>query len=297
MTQSEADAKTAFPSLSEKQYRRMREASLEILERVGVRLYLEEAVDLIRKAGARVSDGNRVFIPPRLVEKALASVPKGVTLYDRNGNPAMPVGGSRSFYGPGSDCLHLIDHRSGERRPPVVRDVLEGVTLCDALPHIDFVMSMLLPTDVDGAIADRYQMEAMLSATTKPIIYVTYEMSGCRDAVEMAEAVMGGEEALRRTPTTACYINAVSGLRHNKEALEKLLFLASKNLPSLYIPSSTAAITSPVTPAGSVAPRYAGAVQVGVREPGEAEVGPGEVGAGEVGAGEVGLLEVGLGEV
>jgi len=63
---------------------------------------------------------------------------------------------------------------------------------------------------------------------------------------------------LIQKPQAACYINAVSGLRHNKEALEKLLFLASKNLPSLYIPASTAAVTSPVTPAGSVALDCAG---------------------------------------
>src|SRR4030042_5630888 len=99
-----------FPRLSEKQFRRMQEASLEILERVGVRLYLAEAVELIKKAGARVSDGNRVHVPTRLVEKMLLSVPKEVTLYDRKGNPAMPVGGYRSFYGPGSDCLNIIDH-------------------------------------------------------------------------------------------------------------------------------------------------------------------------------------------
>jgi len=236
----------------------MHAASLEILERVGVRLYLEEAVELLKKAGGRVSDGNLVRVPAQMVEKALSSVPKEVTLYDRRGQPAMHVGGSRSYYGPGSDCLNIIDHRSGERRKPVVRDIIEGITLCDQLPHIYFVMSMVRPADVDGTVADRYQIEAMLSHTTKPIIYVTYEMSGCRDAVEMAEAVMGGEEALRRTPTVACYINAVSGLRHNKEALEKLLFLAAKNLPSLYIPSSTAAMTSPVTPAGSVALDFAG---------------------------------------
>jgi trimethylamine--corrinoid protein Co-methyltransferase len=258
MTQRRTEVKAGFPSLSEGQFRRMHEASLEILERVGVRLYLAEAVELLKKAGARVEDGNRVYVPARLVEKTLRSAPKELTLYDRNGKPVMPLGGYRSYYGPGSDCLNIIDHRSGERRKPVVRDVAEGAVLCEHLPHIDFVMSMVLPTDVDGTIADRYQMEAMLSHTTKPVIYVTYEMSGCRDAVEMAEAVMGGDEALRRTPTIACYINAVSGLRHNKEALEKLLFLASKNLPSLYIPSSTAAITSPVTPAGSVALDYAG---------------------------------------
>lgn len=247
-----------FPRLSEKQCRRMHEASLEILERVGVRLYLEEAVQLIKKAGASVTDGNLVRVSSKIVEKALKTVPKQVILYNRKGDPIMPVAGYRCFYGPGSDCLNIIDHRTGKRRKPVVKDIVEGTTLCDFLPQIDYVMSMVLPSDVDGTFADRYQMEAMLSNTTKPIIYVTYEMEGCRDAVEMAEVVMGGAEALKSTPLIACYINAVSGLRHNKEALEKLLFLASKNLPSLYIPASTAAVTSPVTPAGSIALDFAG---------------------------------------
>jgi len=74
----------------------------------------------------------------------------------------------------------------------------------------------------------------------------------------MAETVAGGAEALQKKPMAACYINVVSGLRHNKEALEKLLFLASKNLPLLYIPASKAGLTSPVTPAGSVVLDYAG---------------------------------------
>jgi trimethylamine--corrinoid protein Co-methyltransferase len=257
--QREKDTKGfCFPRLSEEQCRRIYEASLEILERVGVRLYLDEAVQLLKRAGARVTDGNLVHVSSNIVEKAIKTAPKEVVLYDRQGRPAMPVGGYRCFYGPGSDCLNIIDHRSGERRKPVVKDVEEGAVLCDALPHIDYVMSMVLPSDVDGTVADRFQMEAMLSYTTKPIIYVTYETEGCRDAVEMAQTVMGGAEALKKSPLIACYINAVSGLRHNKDALEKLLFLASENLPSLYIPASTAAITSPVTPAGSVALDYAG---------------------------------------
>jgi trimethylamine--corrinoid protein Co-methyltransferase len=247
-----------FPRLSEQECRRMHEASLEILESLGVRLDLEDAVSMLQKAGARVKDGNVVLVPSALVEKALATAPKQVTLYDRQGNPAMPVGGYKCFYGPGSDCLNIIDHRTHARRSPVMRDVEDGVRLCDSLENIDFVMSMMLPSDVDKTLADRFQMEAMLSFTTKPVIFVTYEMSGCRDAVQMAETVAGGSDALRKKPMIACYINAVSGVHHNKDALQKLLFLASKNLPALYIPASTAAITSPVTPAGSVAMDYAG---------------------------------------
>ncbi|MDH4220206.1 MAG: trimethylamine methyltransferase family protein, partial [Candidatus Aminicenantes bacterium] len=126
-----------FPRLSEEECRRMHEASLEILESIGVQLDLEEAVVILKKAGANVMDGSVVRVPSHLVEKALTTAPKQVTLYDRQGNQVMPVGGYRCFYGPGSDCLNIIDHRTGKRRNPVLKDLEEGVRLCDSLENID----------------------------------------------------------------------------------------------------------------------------------------------------------------
>ena len=244
--------------LTDEQIEKIHAASLEILERIGVRLDLQEAVDILKKAGAKVTEDGLVHVPPKLVETALMIAPKEVTLYDRHGKPAMPVGGNRCFFGPGSDCLKIIDHRSGERRQPVIRDVVEGARLCDALSNIDFAMSMVLPSDVDQTIADIYQMEAMLSQTTKPIIYVSYEIHGLIHAVEMAEMVVGGERALREKPILTCYINVVSGAMHNEEGLRKLLYLSGKGLPTLYIPGSNAGVTSPMTMAGAVALDMAG---------------------------------------
>ena len=233
-------------------------AGLEILDRVGARLHFEEAIQLLKKAGAKVSEGNLVRIPSHLVENALATVPKKVVLSDRHARPAIHLGNHNCYYGPGSDCLNIIDHRTGKRRKPIIKDVVEGVKLCDSIENIDFVMSMVLPSDVDQSTADRFQMEAMLNYSTKPIIFVSYDFSGCVDCVEMAEAMMGGAEALRRNPLVACYINVPSGLLHNEDSLRKLLFLAEKNIPSLYVPSSTEGVTSPITTAGAVALDYAG---------------------------------------
>jgi trimethylamine--corrinoid protein Co-methyltransferase len=246
--------------LTDEQVQKIHSASLEILERIGVRLHLQEAIDLLKKAGAQVSDGNLVRIPPKRVERALSTVPKEVTLYDRNGNPVMPMGGARCYFGPGSDCLNIIDHRTGKRRKPMLQDVRDGVRLCDALSNIDFVMSMVLPDDVDQTLADTYQMEVMLTHTTKPIILVSYETQGLVNAVEMAEAVVGGAEALRQKPILSCYINVVSGAVHNADALQKLLYLSSRGLPSLYIPGSNAGVTSPMTQAGAIALDNAGAL-------------------------------------
>jgi len=233
-------------------------SSLEVLERTGVRLYDPEAIALARRAGASVSDGNLVRIPSFLVEHALATAPRRVTLYDRRGRPAMSLEGPCAHFGPGSDCLYIVDHRTGQRRPAVLQDVVEGVTLCDALEQIAFVMSLFLPSDLEAEVADRYQMEVMLNRTTKPIVFVTYDLSGCHDAIQMAEVVAEGAEELREKPFVAGYFNPTTGLLHNAETLQKLLFLAGKGLPAIYVPGASAGLTDPVTIAGSTAVKNAG---------------------------------------
>jgi trimethylamine--corrinoid protein Co-methyltransferase len=247
-----------FRRLSPEQCDRLHEASLEILARTGVRMHYAEAIHLLRNAGASVTEGNLVRIPAALVEWALSTAPKQVTLYDRSGKPALALQDDHCYYGPGSDCLFIVDHRTGERRRAVLQDVVEGVRLCDGLPNIDFVMSMFLPSNVDAAVSDLHQMAVMLHNTTKPIIFVTNEFAGCVDAVAMAEHVAGGADALRQKPFVACYVNVTSGLRHNEEALQKLLFLAEKGLPQLYIPLITAGMSGPVTLPGSMAALNAG---------------------------------------
>ncbi len=242
-----------YGRLSPQQCQKLHNASLEILARTGARLHDQEAIDLLKTAGASVSEGNRVRIPAGLVEKAFSTVPKRVTLFDRNGRSPIFLEDGNCHYGTGSDCLNIVDHRTGKRRKPVLQDVVDGITVCDALPHVDFVMSMFLPMDVNAMVSDRYQMEVMLNTTTKPIVFVTNEFSGCVDAVEMAEAVAGGAEALKLRPFVACYINVTTGLRHNEEALQKLLFLAGKGLPAIYVPVVVSSISGPVTPAASMA--------------------------------------------
>ena len=66
---------TPFRRLTEEQCQRLHEAALEILERTGVRLHHQPAVDLLKNGGAHVSEGNRVRIPPKLIEQASQPYP------------------------------------------------------------------------------------------------------------------------------------------------------------------------------------------------------------------------------
>jgi len=247
-----------FARISREQCQKIHWASMEILERTGLRIHDEEAVSILKKGGALVSDEDRVRIPSGLVEKAFSTAPHRFTLYNQLSEPVMPVEGYRCFYGTGSDCLSIIDHRTNKYRPAVLNDVKEATILSDALENLDFVMSFFLPSDVDRHSYDLSQMEVMLNNTSKPIVIVTHDEISMAKCVEMAEAVAGSPEALRQNPFVTCYINVTTGLRHNEEALRKLIYLARKGLPSLYIPIVSAGLTAPVTLAGAVASTIAG---------------------------------------
>lgn len=248
-----------FKKLSNDQLERIHHASLEILDHTGVYLYNQEAIDLLQKAGVKVVDGSKVFIHPGLVEWALSVAPKRVVLCDRHGRRVMPLERNNVFFGPGSDCVNILDHRTGKRRLGTLQDIVDGMRVCDALPNIDFLMSMFIASDIANQdVSDRHQMRAMLMNSTKPVLFVTTEFDGCVDAIKMAEAVAGGEEELRRNPICACYINVSGPLRHNSESLQKLLFLAGKGLPTTYSPVVLRGMNGPVTVAGAVALANAG---------------------------------------
>lgn len=252
-TQGQRQTSAHYSRLGSQECEKIHRASIEMLEHVGIQVHDEDALDLLVKGGAK-ADGIVVRIPELMVLKALAVTPKNMTLFDQKGNIAIRAQGYNSYYGGGSDCLNVLDHRTNQRRLAVLQDVVEAQIVQDALPEFSFVMSAFLPSDVDSRIYDRYQMEVMLNHTTKPIVFVSPDFEGCVLATEMAEIVAGGVEAYQRRPFATCYINVTDGLIANQEALQKCMYLASKGLPQLYIPLGQ----GPHSVGGNTAFAYAG---------------------------------------
>jgi trimethylamine--corrinoid protein Co-methyltransferase len=252
------DRPVRVQSLTGEQTRLLHEASLEIMERTGMRFYAQAALDLFQRAGARVSDGNLVRIPSRLVEWALRTAPKDIAIYDRDGEFAMSLGGYRTYFGVGSDCLHIYDLDTGQRRKAVLHDVVEGVRLADALPNVDFVMSMFLPSDVQEDRYERHQMSVMLQESTKPIVFVGVEATSTAFAIDMAAVVAGGLATLQERPFVINYVNVVSAFRHNEQSVRRLLYAAERNIPTIYAPGRSRGTMAPMTVAGALALGNAG---------------------------------------
>ena len=237
-----------YRRLSDSQIQVLHDSTLEVLERTGIRILEEEALQLFKKGGGDITDGNRVRIPAWRVEWAIKTAPKQIILYDQEGHAAIRLRGRNCYYGNGSDLVNIIDHRTHQRRPATLQDIRETIAVLDALPQIDFVMSGFVPGDLEPEIAERHQMKVMIENTKKPIVYVTTSLPNTQSKVAMAEAVTGGEDALRRKPFCANYINIAHPFRHNPESLQKLLYLAGKGLPAIYRPGIvTRGVSTPIT--------------------------------------------------
>lgn len=240
-----------YSTITPEQFEKLHFATLDILEGVGVDVFCKEAMELLKKAGARV-EGERVRIPQWMVKRALASAPGSIHVRNRSGKRAMRLENGRSYYGTGSDTPDVYDVYTKEHRKACKADVANAALVCDALANIDFVMSMGLASDVPSDRSYVHQFEAMVLHTEKPIVYTAGNLSDMRDIYEMACIASGGEEKLRDSNFIILYNEPNSPLLHTEEAVEKLLFCAEKRIPVIYVPAVMMGATGPVTPAGSL---------------------------------------------
>jgi trimethylamine--corrinoid protein Co-methyltransferase len=247
----------AFPRLemlSREQCEAIHYASLEILRRTGARVYHDEALDMLRQTDAVITDGNLVRFPPGLVEWALAQAPSRVVLCRRGSDEVVaPLEGRQVNFGTGSDCPRYLDPRTGESRPFTAADLNDAIHLVDALPELNFCMSMGIPSDLKAANTYRHQFALMLEHTTKPIVFVGDDRADCEAIVAMASAAAGGIEQLRLNPTLLLYSEPSTPLRHSETATAKLLYMAEQALPIVHSPAPMMGGTAPVTMAGGLA--------------------------------------------
>ncbi len=245
-----ANCAPRFRLLSEDQTEALVSSSMELLERVGVRIHEKSAVALLTKAGAVSPDGVLVKIPAPLVHQALMTVPNRIVLSGRDGGRQVVAEKDQIYFGTGSDCPFFVDPETGGRNPTVFSDVVKAATVADALPHIDFLMSLGLVSEVPRKTYDRHQFLAMVTGTSKPLIITSVDGQGLRDQYEMACAIVGGSEQFRLNPLFSIYAEPSSPFVHGKEATEKLLAAAALRIPVVFVPAPSACGTAPATLAG-----------------------------------------------
>ncbi|MGD8521980.1 MAG: trimethylamine methyltransferase family protein, partial [Desulfobacterales bacterium] len=233
--------------LSQEDKDKIHQAALRILGEIGMEILHDEALEILRDAGCSVESEHSVKIPETLVQQSIESAPDNIPIYDRLGNPAMDLGGHRSYFGTGSDLIYALDSKTMQRHQCVLDDVGRAARVADALPNIDFIMSFAHPSDIPPQRAYLLSFQAMAANSTKPIVCT----AECRDDLSeiwrVACILRDNEAALRSKPYFIHYTEPISPLKHPFSSLDKLLFCAENAIPVIYSPAPIAGSTAPMT--------------------------------------------------
>jgi trimethylamine--corrinoid protein Co-methyltransferase len=238
--------------LSEDQIEQIVYEAMEVLRQTGTRVYEENALRLLRGAGCVIEGENLVHMPAWLVEASIQSAPSRVVLGGRDREKRIALEKDQIYFGTGSDCPFLTDPYTSERRRYTKQDIYHAAKITEALPQIDFHMSLGLTSDVPVGTYDRHQLLAMLRGTTKPLVLTAVDREGLADQLEMARAVIGGMDEWRKLPLFAVYVEPSSPLDNSREAVEKLIFAAENDIPVIYTPCPICGATGPATMAGTL---------------------------------------------
>ncbi len=235
---------------SEAQCQELVFAATEAMWRSGTEFHDPESVEILKKAGCTV-DGITVHIPAHITEAALQSCQKHVVLCNsRTGDRELFLEGGNSYFGSGPCTPFTRNPYTGERHRATRESVGWATKVLDALPNIDYAMSLGIVQDVPLLISDRHEFEQQVLNTEKPIITVCVDQYGQNDCIEMAEIIAGGEEELRNNPFICLYAEPISPGVHCIEAAQKMVIGARKGLPTIYTPCIMAGGTAPATLAG-----------------------------------------------
>lgn len=243
-----------YQPLGQNDIARIADAAFEVLQKSGVAVYSKSAREAFHAAKASVDEETGVVKLPRsLVEDAVASNPSSITLFGREEACDCVLEKNRVHYGTGGTAIYVLDPQTGAHRPSTVEDVVLNARMVEQLENIHLFTINVFPNDVVNTDEiDVNRFFHALDNTNKHVMGGIYSMAGCRQAVEMAEAIAGSPEALRARPFVSFITLIISPFKIDDHYGEMTCYLAEKGLPVVVPTEPICGTTSPVTLAGNV---------------------------------------------
>lgn len=225
--------------------------AIHILENTGVFMECDEGAELLTSSGATL-EGGRVKIPPALVEKALATAPDSITLYDHSGVKAAELSGDRVHFVPGSAALLNYRVDLGDEAVPTQEECRDFIRLSDALPHYPVISTAMVPGDIPEDIADRYRLYLALAFSTKPVVTGTFHRESFPVMKAMLEVFRNGDDDLAARPLAIFDCCPSPPLKWSDLTCMDLIRCARSGIPAELVSMPLTGATSPVTILGAV---------------------------------------------
>ncbi len=241
-----------FEYFTDDDVQRIHEATLRVLETVGVDFGYAPAVDVFKKAGFKV-EGSRVFLSPKMVMEQVAKAPSAYTLQARNPQKNVVIGGDNIAYIPCYGSPFVCDLDRG-RRESTLEDYTNFVKLSQTSRSMDITGGMMAePNDIPHARRNAEMMYASMRYSDKPFMGGAIGAEAARETIEMAAILFGCTEAMlaEKMPMISILCTRTP-LAYDDRMLGAIMEYAKTGMPQLISSLSIAGATSPVTMEGTL---------------------------------------------
>ena len=240
--------------LTQDQVQRIHDASLEILEEVGVKVRYEPARALFAKHGCSVdSETNIVKFPRAVVENYRGMAPPKFTFHARDPKFDKTIPDDSPVIVTASSAPNIIDPVTGKERRAESGDIARIAHLINELPGYDMFSISTLAEDAPKDQFTISRLYPALKYCLKPIRTTTTDHKDTLATMEMAYLVAGGQEAYKEHPfLTHHYCPTVSPLSMDKLSTENVMYFAEAGLPVYPTIVPNAGLTSPMSMAGTL---------------------------------------------
>jgi trimethylamine--corrinoid protein Co-methyltransferase len=239
------------------------ETSLRILEEHGMEFLDEEALALLKGAGAEVRPGDKVVRFDRgLVMESVAKAPAEITLHARNPERNLVFGGNHINFGTVASAPNVNDLDRG-RRPGNFQDYCDLLRLAQSLNIVQFLSGYPVePADLPAPTRHLEAHHAAIALTDR--VWHPYSLGKQRisDAIEMICIARGfiSKEQLKREPSLFSIVNSNSPRRLDGPMIQGLLEMSRHGQPIVLTPFTLSGAMAPATIAGALAQQNAEAL-------------------------------------
>ncbi len=250
------------PVVSQDELESIHQASLTVLEEMGVEFLNQEAKQILKEAGVDVpSDSDRIKFDRGLVEECLGKAPSEFTMHARNPQRNLQIGGNwiaNCAVASAPNCADM----DGGRRSGNQEDYRKFLKLGHMLNIVHmFGGYPVEPVDIHASIRHLDCLSDFVTLSDK--VFHAYSLGKERnlDALEIVRIGRGITDAqLDAEPSLMTVINSNSPLRLDVPMLQGIIEMARRNQVVVLTPFTLAGAMAPVTIAGAVVQQNAEAL-------------------------------------
>ena len=237
--------------LSQEEILKIDDASMRILENVGVVFRDEIALEDWRKAGADVR-GDHVYLDRYLVRELIASIPADFAYSARNPAHNLELGGNKSIFVPMTGAPYVRDLYD-ERRNPTLDDLATFHKLAHMLPALHSSAHHIVEP-MDHPVSHRHLRitHSSMKYSDKTFMGMTTSAKNAEDVLDMC-AVLFGADFLEDHKVVTGNCNGNSPLVWDATMLGAMRAFNRRNQPVLCSPFVLGGANTPASLAPSVA--------------------------------------------